>query len=89
MASVIKSETYRCQTTEGHGRQTQRLSAATVAIGTRWFRYCCGEQNLEPEATFLTLLETRYGGSVRGPFNLEARYEAGFSAEEMRALETL
>jgi len=44
---------------------------------------------LEPEATFLTLLETRYGGSVRGPFNLEARYQAGFSAEEMRALETL
>jgi uncharacterized ferritin-like protein (DUF455 family) len=60
-----------------------------VAIGTRWFHYCCDKLNLEPEATFLTLLETRYGGSVRGPFNLEARYQAGFSAEEMRALETL
>ena len=64
-------------------------SSGHVEIGTRWFRYCCGRQNLEPEATFLTLLETRYGGSVRGPFNLAARYEAGFSAEEMRALETL
>lgn len=60
-----------------------------VAIGTRWFRYCCARQNLDPAATFLSLLENRYGGSVRGPFNLEARYEAGFSAEEMRALESM
>jgi len=57
-----------------------------VAIGTRWFRYCCALQGLDPHDMFLDLLESRYGGSVRGPFNLEARYEAGFSEEEMRAL---
>lgn len=57
-----------------------------VAIGTRWFRYCCGRQGLDPQATFLDLLESRYAGSVRGPFNLEARAAAGFSEGEMRAL---
>jgi len=60
-----------------------------VAIGTHWFRYCCAKQRLDPAATFLSLLKTRYGGAVRGPFNLEARYEAGFSREEMEALKSL
>jgi uncharacterized ferritin-like protein (DUF455 family) len=60
-----------------------------VAIGTHWFHYCCAEQKLDPAATFLSLLKTRYGGAVRGPFNLEARYEAGFSRTEMEALKSL
>lgn len=60
-----------------------------VAIGTRWFRYCCEQAALEPSATFLDLLERRYAGAVRGPFNLEARYAAGFTPEEMAALEAL
>jgi uncharacterized ferritin-like protein (DUF455 family) len=57
-----------------------------VAIGTHWFRYCCEQAGLEPLATFLDLLKQNYGGSLRGPFNLEARLEAGFSAQEMEAL---
>jgi uncharacterized ferritin-like protein (DUF455 family) len=57
-----------------------------VAIGTRWFRYCCEREGLEPSATFLDLLERRHAGTVRGPFNLEARYAAGFSRQEMAAL---
>jgi uncharacterized ferritin-like protein (DUF455 family) len=36
--------------------------------------------------TFLELLQAHYGGLPRGPFNLEARYRAGFSEEEMKAL---
>jgi uncharacterized ferritin-like protein (DUF455 family) len=57
-----------------------------VAIGTGWFRYCCEQDGLEPLATFLGLLKQHYGGSLKGPFNLEARYEAGFTPEEMAAL---
>ncbi|MCJ7815661.1 MAG: ferritin-like domain-containing protein, partial [Xanthomonadales bacterium] len=57
-----------------------------VAIGTHWFRYCCDQEGVEPLATFLDLLKQHYGGSLRGPFNLEARFEAGFSSEEMEAL---
>lgn len=57
-----------------------------VAIGTRWFRHCCKEQGLDPLPTFLHLLRNRYDSLPRGPFNLEARYQAGFSREEMEAL---
>lgn len=57
-----------------------------VAIGTRWFRYCCDRRGLEPLSTFLELLRRHYGDTPRGPFNLDARYEAGFSEEEMAAL---
>lgn len=57
-----------------------------VAIGTHWFAHCCAQQGLDPATTFLSLLETRYRGVVRGPFNLEARQRAGFTAAEMQAL---
>jgi len=57
-----------------------------VAIGTRWFRHCCAQQGVDPTHTFFELLNARYGGVPRGPFNLEARYEAGFSREEMKVL---
>jgi len=60
-----------------------------VGIGTHWFRYCCAQQGLEPVTTFLKLLKSRYGGAPRGPFNLEARYAAGVSCEEMAALAEL
>jgi len=57
-----------------------------VAIGTRWFRYCCEQDGLDPLDTFLDLLKSHFPGSLRGPFNLKARYEAGFSEQEMAAL---
>ncbi len=58
-----------------------------VEIGTRWFHHCCRERGVEPGATFLSLLEAHYGGLPRGPFNLEARRRAGFSAAELEALD--
>ncbi len=58
-----------------------------VAIGTRWFKYCCELEGKEPDSTFLGLIETHYTGKVRGPFNTSARMEAGFSDTEMAALE--
>lgn len=57
-----------------------------VAIGTHWFRWCCRQDRLEPVETFLALLREYYGVAPRGPFNLEARFEAGFSEEEMAVL---
>ncbi len=57
-----------------------------VEIGTRWFRYCCEQQGREPLPTFLELLGQHYSGTLRGPFNLEARFRAGFTREEMAAL---
>lgn len=57
-----------------------------VAIGTRWFNFCCEREGKEPLPTFLELLKTRYSGTVRGPFNRAARLAAGFSPAEMDAL---
>ncbi|NIP17978.1 MAG: DUF455 family protein [Xanthomonadales bacterium] len=57
-----------------------------VEIGTRWFRYCCDQQGLDSETTFLGLLAEHYAGSLRGPFNLPARLRAGFSERELDAL---
>jgi uncharacterized ferritin-like protein (DUF455 family) len=56
-----------------------------VAIGSRWFAWCCARAGCEPAATFLALVsESR--GALRGPFNLAARRAAGFDDEELRAL---
>ena len=58
-----------------------------VAIGSRWFNYCCEREGKSPGPTFLELLETHYGGTVRGPFNTAARLASGFTKEEMKYLE--
>jgi uncharacterized ferritin-like protein (DUF455 family) len=60
-----------------------------VEIGSRWFRHCCEEANVEPESTFLDLLQTHFTGSLRGPFNLDARLKAGFSNAEMEAIASI
>jgi uncharacterized ferritin-like protein (DUF455 family) len=57
-----------------------------VAIGTHWFNFCCELENRNPLETFLELLQSRFTGSIRGPFNLDARARAGFTNEEMQAL---
>lgn len=59
-----------------------------VAAGSRWFRWHCEREGVEPEATFRRLL-VQYGrGVLYGPFNLEARGAAGFSEEELQALQS-
>ena len=66
-----------------------REEVAHVAAGSRWFAYCCGEAGLEPEATFAELLEQCMRGSLRGPFNTEARLSAGFSKAELAHIDSL
>jgi uncharacterized ferritin-like protein (DUF455 family) len=66
-----------------------REEVAHVAAGTRWFRWCCERDGLEPRATFIGLLRGYIGGNLRGPFNHEARRAAGFGDEEMRQLVAL
>jgi uncharacterized ferritin-like protein (DUF455 family) len=66
-----------------------REEVAHVAAGTRWFRWCCGRDALEPRATFVQLLRDYMGGNLRGPFNHAARFAAGFDAEEMDQLAAL
>ena len=60
-----------------------------VAIGSRWFFHACAERGMEPEATFIGLLEEYMQGQLRGPFHEEARLKAGFSQEEITRLTRL
>ncbi len=60
-----------------------------VAAGSRWFRYACAQQNRHPESTFRDLIREHLQGELRPPFHVEARLAAGFSREELAALNNL
>jgi len=57
-----------------------------VAIGNRWFRYCCKKRGVEPVGTFTKLLAEFYPKGLMGPYNMVAREQAGFSKREMALL---
>ena len=57
-----------------------------VAIGNRWFHYCCRQRELEPRETFQRLIREHFG-RLRGPFNHAARLQAGFDEDELTAME--
>lgn len=57
-----------------------------VAIGSRWFAWCCEADGVAPGPTFLALVREHSRGAIRGPFNLDARQAGGFAEAELRAL---
>ncbi len=57
-----------------------------VEIGTRWFRFLCKAQNINPEETFFNLLAKHFPKGLYGPYNVEAREGAGFSKREIAML---
>ena len=65
-----------------------REEVAHVAAGSRWYRWYCARDGIDPHARFRELLAEHARGSIRGPFNMEARLAAGFTAEELEALGT-
>ena len=56
-----------------------------VEIGNRWYGQQCALRGLDPVATYDQLV-VQYKATVRGPFNIEARRQAGFSEAELRSL---
>ncbi|GLU31509.1 ferritin-like domain-containing protein [Trinickia caryophylli] len=57
-----------------------------VRIGNRWFRQLCAARELDPHAAYLHLAEQYRAPRLRGPFNFEARRDAGFDEDELAAL---
>lgn len=59
-----------------------------VTKGDRWFKYECDRLSLEPEPTYLEILEKVYPGSTRRKYdiNFELRKQAGFSCDELKFL---
>jgi uncharacterized ferritin-like protein (DUF455 family) len=64
-----------------------REEVAHVATGSRWFRWCCERDGVDPDATFEVLLRRHAGPALRGPFNRDARLAAGFSEHELTLIE--
>lgn len=60
-----------------------------VAIGNRWYHYCCEQRGVEPRGTFQALIREYFDGRLRGPFNYPARQKAGFAADELAELEQM
>lgn len=64
-----------------------REEVAHVAAGSRWFGWCCEREGRDPDAAFAQLIAEHARGSLKGPFNIDARLAAGFSAAELARLE--
>ena len=66
-----------------------REEVGHVAIGNRWYRFLCERDALDPVGTY-DLLAARYAAPrLRGPFNVAARLAAGFTRDEIDALQRL
>lgn len=52
-----------------------------VAAGVRWFRHLAERRGLEPVAAYHSLLEQRFPGGLKAPFNHHARTAAGMGPE--------
>ena len=57
-----------------------------VKIGSYWYKTLCEQRNLEPQQTFIELIKKHMQGARFGPFDTEARLQAGFSHDEMQRL---
>jgi uncharacterized ferritin-like protein (DUF455 family) len=59
-----------------------------VDIGNRWYGYLCRQRGLELIPAYADLARQYNAPTPRGPFNLEARRQAGFTEEELKLLDT-
>jgi uncharacterized ferritin-like protein (DUF455 family) len=60
-----------------------------VLVGNRWFNYLCTGENLSPISAYRELAKKYHAPTLKGPFNVEAREQAGFTSEELSLLESL
>ncbi|HJT98009.1 MAG TPA: ferritin-like domain-containing protein [Rhodanobacteraceae bacterium] len=66
-----------------------REEVAHVAAGSRWFAWCCEREGRDPQTTFQALIGEHLRGTLRGPFNADARLRAGFTEAELARLDEL
>ncbi len=58
-----------------------------VAIGNRWYRWLCAQQQLSPEGHYPVLAARHGAPRMQPPFNRQARRMAGFLEAEIEALD--
>ena len=86
-AMIVKLRQHRDDDTADILEVILREEIGHVAAGSRWFRWYCERERVDPEATFRRLLSEYGRGVLYGPFNLDARSAAGFSEEELASLQ--
>lgn len=64
-----------------------REEVGHVAIGNYWYRWLCHQQNLEPVSLYPELVAKYDAPKPKGPLNLQARRQAGFTEEELQYLQ--
>lgn len=52
---------------------------AHVAAGTRWFHYLCDRSGIEPIRAFHDMVRSRFRATLKPPFNIPARAQAGMN----------
>ncbi|MFO7747183.1 MAG: ferritin-like domain-containing protein [Orrella sp.] len=57
-----------------------------VGIGNQWYRHVCSVRGLDPYNTYDQLAAQYDAPTLRGPFNWEARRQAGFDERELARL---
>jgi uncharacterized ferritin-like protein (DUF455 family) len=57
-----------------------------VAIGNRWYRWCCARAGVNPVTHYEVLVQQYDAPRLRAPFNMEARAAAGFDEAELALL---
>ena len=57
-----------------------------MEVGNRWYVWLCQGRGLEPVATYADLALRYAAPTLRGPYNLAARRQAGFTEADLRAL---
>lgn len=57
-----------------------------VKVGTYWYNLLCKQRHIEPRQTFIALIKKYMEGARFGPFETQARVEAGFTEDELQDL---
>ncbi|WP_068082694.1 ferritin-like domain-containing protein [Polycladidibacter stylochi] len=57
-----------------------------VAFGTKWFRFLCDRERINPHTEFQKLVRKYFKGALKPPFNDRARSEAGLTPNFYRSL---
>ena len=65
-------------------RKIYRDEITHVAFGAKWFKYLCAQQDRDPVTSFQSLVAEYFRGSLKPPFNDQARTDAGLPVEFYR-----
>lgn len=55
-----------------------------LAVGIRWFEFLCATAGKDPHAAYKHVVDKRFPGGLRAPFNMEARAAGGMGADYLR-----